>query len=294
MTTQLIDNRMENFKQTLNHQTIKRYGIKLNVGEIKELGGNKYKVTFNYNKMFSIVDDNSKTVFVRNIYFKNIYGTDINSNEELTLPLSEINKSINDEFIDLRQNLFQKVIADKKIIIRILKTIHTTSAFLNKFYTILNDLFYCDKIPKSKINNYLDSDKKYSKYIELIIDSGFAEYTKEGDLKASNNFKMLLEEHKKEPNLAVEEAISKILSQHYEYIVYELGIKHIKPYVNIIACMYYLKENMKLSKISININSLYRIYENIFDKCSFIKFQEKINSLIMSGVFSRTDNAIML
>ena len=294
MTTQLMDNRMENFKQTLNHQAVKRYGIKLNVGEIKELGNNKYKVNFNYNKMFSIVYDTSKTVFVRNIYFKNIYGTDISANEELSLPLGEINKSINDEFIDLRQNLFQKVVADKKIMIRILKTIHTTSAFLNKFYTILNDLFYCDKIPKSKINHYIESDRKYSKYIKLIIDSEFAEYTKEGDLKASNKFKLLLEEHKKEPNLAVEEAISKILSQHYEYIVYELGIKHIKPYINIIACMYYLKENMKLSKISINITSLYKIYENIFNKDSFIKFQEKINSLIMSGIFSRTDNAIML
>ena len=255
MTTQLMDNRMENFKQILNHQAIKHYGIKLNVGEIKELGGNKYKVAFNYNKMFNIVDDNSKMVFVRNIYFKNVYATDIGANEELSLPLGEINKSINDEFIDLRQNLFQKVIADKKIMIRILKTIHTTSAFLNKFYTLLNDLFYCDKISKSKINNYIDSDKKYSKYIKLIIDSEFAEYTKDGDLKASNKFKMLIGEHKKEPNLAVEEAISKILSQHYEYIVYELGIKHIKPYINIIVARTKDKDNEMYKKIVKAYNS---------------------------------------
>ena len=294
MTDKMIDNRTEKFKQSINYQTVKLYGIRLNVGETKELSNNKYKVIFNYNKTFNIIDENTKTIFVRNIYFPNIYGTDIYMGEELKLPLTDINKAINDEFIDLRQSLFQKVITEKKIMIKILKNIHTTSAFLNKFYTIFNDLFYCDVIPKNKIKSYVDSDKKYLKYIELIIDAGLAEYTEDKNLKSSNKFKKLLEDNKKDTSFAIEEAISLILSQHYDYIVYELGIKHIKPYVNIIACMYYLRENMKLSKISININTLHRIYENLFDSKPYIKFQENVSSLIMSGIFSRTDNAVML
>jgi len=292
--TKLIDDRIENVKKSLNYQIIKNYGIKINVRDVKELGSHRYKVSFNYNKVFNIIDENSKTVYVRNIYFQNIYGTDVIAGEDLVLPVGEINRSITDEFIDLRQNLFQKVIADKDKMIKILKNIHTTSAFLNKFYTILNGLVYGDVITKEELKKYFESDKKYEKYVELIVDTELAEYTSNNDLKASNKFKKILENNKKEPSLAVEEAVSKILSKHYEYIIYALGIRQIKPYVNMIACMHYISEHMKLNKISISITNLYRIYENIFDAVPYIKFQEKMNSLIMSGIFSREDNTILL
>ncbi len=290
----LIDNRIENFKQSLNFQTLKKYGVRLNVSDVKELGNNNYKVYFNYNKIFNVIDENSKKVYIRNIYFENIYGADVREGEDLKLPLQEINNAINDEFIELRNNLFNKVISNKKIMIQILKSIHTTSAFLNKFYVLLNELVYDDVIKKDKLTRMIESDKKYEKYIQLLVDSDMAEFNSKGELKASNKFKKLLEENKKAHNLAVEEAISKVLSNNYDYIIHELGIRHLKPYVDIIACMLYLSDNMKINRVSIDINNLYKIYENLFNKISDIKFNEKLNSLVMSGIFSRTDNAVML
>jgi len=202
----------------------------------------------------------------------------------------EINKSIDNEFIGLRNNLFEKVISNKKIVVNILKNVHITSAFLNKFYTLFRDLAEEDVIPKEDFDEYL-KDKKYEKCINLIVDSGLAEFTPGGELKASSLFKKMMENNKGlQP--AIEEAVSKVVTDNYEYITQELGLGHIKPYINVISCVYYVNNFMKLKEL--NIRELYKIHEHLYGTLSFISFKEKINSLVTSDVLIRKDDNIRL
>ena len=293
MTQAFIDNRIEGFREDINYQIVRNFGTRLTINRIRPLNNEKYEVYFNYNKVFNVVNKKTKTVFIRNIFFKDIYSVEISARKKLQIPISEINKAIDDEFIDLRDNLFQKVISNKKIVIKILKKIHMTSAFLNKFYTLFNELFHSDVIPNHQLNEFIMSDEKYKKYIELIIDAGLADYSDKG-LKASNTFKMLLENNKPDPTTAIEIAVFEVIKKNYDYIVYEMGLRHIKAYVNIIACLYYLTKHYKIDEIGIAINQLFHIYENFFGRTTYPKFKERVNSLVMAGVFQRENDLISL
>lgn len=100
MKAKFVDNRKENLIQNLNLELIRDYGSRLTLSKLKETGKNKFEIYFNYNKVFHVIDDKTKTVFVRNIFFSDIYSKKIRLNEKLKLPVHDINKVINDEFND--------------------------------------------------------------------------------------------------------------------------------------------------------------------------------------------------
>lgn len=290
----MIDNRMENLKSRINQELAINFDSKLNLSKVKEISNNKFEVFISYNKIFNIIDNKNKMVYVRNIHFENIFNKEIYFDDKLNLSVNEINSSLKDELLDLRDNLFSRVLERKDLVIKILKNIHITSAFLNKFYTLFNDLVYSDVITKKEIDEYLKHNPKTQKYIELVIDSKLAILQDDGSLKASNSFKKILEENKDNPALAVEEAIYCLIKSNYDYIVYELGLRHIKAYLNIVACIYYLTENHGLSTIDFSIDNLYKVYCNIFDHISRVCFKDRVTSLIVSQVFLRTDNSVRL
>lgn len=293
MASLMLDNRKENFMEELNYGLLKNYGTRLTINDVKEEKG-KFRVFFNYNKVFNVIDDTNKKVFVRNIFFENVYSLGLSSSSQLKVPIHEVNRAIDNQFVDLRDNLFHKVISNKNVVIRILKKIHPTSFFLSKFYTILTDLVYSDVLDKKAVEHYLKSGKKNQKYIDLIIDSQLAEFDSEGRLKATSKFKKLLEENKKDPSTAVEEAIFKLIKDHYDYIVYELGLRHIKAYINVVSSLYYLQNIKGLSKVSVKIPEAHKIYEMLFGSTNFMDFRQRINLLVLSGIFSRSDNSIAL
>lgn len=288
------DERLKTIKNRVNNELAINYDTKLNLSKVRELEGNKFELFVSYNRIFNVIDETNKIVYVRNIHFKDIYNTVLHFEDNIKLPIHEINSSIRDEFMELRDNLFSKVLERKDIVVKILKNIHVTSAWLNRFYTIFNDLVYSDVISSEYVQEYLRHSSKNQKYFDLIIDSGLAKMQENGSLKASNKFKKLLENNKGNPSAAVEEAVYYLVKANYDYILYELGLRHIKPYVNIVACVYYLNEVQNLGKINLSIDNLHKIYCDIFDRISKISFREKVNSLIVSNVFSRSDNSIKL
>lgn len=290
----IIDNRIQELKTRINRELVVNFESKVNLSALNEVEKNVYDIFVSYNKVFNVIDEKTKTVYVRNIYFKNIFNKQINYEEDLKLPISEINSSIKDEFIGLRDNLFSKVLERKDIIIKILKKIHITSAFLNKFYTLFNDLVHSDVIEKNDLEEYLRHNTKNKKYLELVISSKLAYLQHDGSLKSSNKFKKILENNKNNYSDAVEEAVYNLIKSNYDYIVYELGLKHIKAYVNIVACMYYLNEIQNLSMAEFKIDSLYEVYCNIFDRVPRVCFKERLNSLIISDVFIRSNNSVRL
>lgn len=279
----------KSIEEELNYKLFKGYGTRLVINRIEPIQNKKYKVTFNYNKVFNIVDEKQKKVYVRNIYFENIHIQNVSAGEELKIPILEVNKAVQSEFVGLRNDLFQKVISNQKIVTSILAKIHLASAWLNKFYIILRDLAEEDVITREDLKEYIDDDKRYEKYIDLIIDSGLAKYNTEGGLKASSSFKKIMEENK---NIAaaVDEAVSKIVTDNYAYILQELGLKHIKPYINVISCIYFANNRMNIRELT--IRELYKIHEHLYGTLSYISFKEKITALVSADVLARKENFI--
>ncbi|HIH24726.1 TPA: hypothetical protein HA251_06860 [Candidatus Woesearchaeota archaeon] len=291
MNRAFVDDRKEKIEEELNYRLVKHFGTRLGINKVEDLKNKRYKISLNYNRVFHIIDDSQKKLYVRNIFFENIYSLEVATPDDLAIPIKDINKMIDDQFVGLREDLFQTVVANKAIIMKILQNVHPTSAFLNKFYTLLSELLHLDVISKQKIDAYLKEDKKYKKYIDLIVSSGLAEH-KDGGLKASSVFKKIMDSHKRQPQIAVQEAISKIIKDHYEYIIYELQLPNIKAYVNVISSIYYLKNRLDINSIS--ITELYRVHSRLFDGTSTIKFEERVNALVNSGVFSRLNDTVCL
>ncbi|MFH1638156.1 MAG: hypothetical protein ABIB71_07045 [Candidatus Woesearchaeota archaeon] len=291
---QIQGDKTEQFREIINYTLIKKYGSRITLDKIEEINNQRYKVSLNYNKVFHIIDEENKKLFVRNIFFKEIYTKELIHSEDLEIPLNEINLAINNEFVELRGNLFKKVIDNKDVVMRILRKIHPTATFLNKFYIVLMDLLINDILPKSKTQYYLKEENGYKKYIPLIIDSKLAEYDSGKRLKASNKFKRLMEKHNKDYSVAIDEGMFIIIRENYEYIIYELGLRQIKPYINIISVINYLKHNKGLKKVSIKIEEMYKIYSIFFGTIPLETFSDRINYLIVSGVLNKEKDTLRL
>ncbi|MBN2251169.1 MAG: hypothetical protein JW724_03745 [Candidatus Altiarchaeota archaeon] len=281
----------KSIEEELNYKLFKGYGTRLVINKVEPVENRKYRVSFNYNKVFNIVDEKQRKIYVRNIFFENIHIQNVSPGEELRVPILEVNKAIENEFIGLRNDLFQKVISNREIVMNILKNVHLIPAFLNKFYTLLRDLAEEDVISREYLGEYLESDKRYEKYIALIIDSGLAKYNNRGDLKASSTYKKMMENRKDVP-AAIDEAVSKIVTDNYGYIIQELGLKHIKPYINVISCIYYANNNINIKDLT--IEELYKIHKHLYGTLRRIRFKEKISSLVSANIISREGDSIRL
>lgn len=287
------DNRKENFTIGLNRSLLHNYGNNIVLSKLKEKSLNEYYIELDYNKIFHIKDEETNTIFVRNIRFKNIFDSLLKYDEKLDLPLDEINSTIHAEYDSIKNKIIHKVLSKKELLLPLIKNTHISMAFMNKFYTILNQLVINDTFYKDMVDELASKNKNIEKYVSLIINEGFGEKDSKNNLKSTNKLKQLFKE-KKDIKETVDEALFILIKNNYDYIVYDLNIHTLKSYVNIVSCLIYLVDYMKLEKIKMKLNDFYRVYSIFYQKVKFDKFLERINNLVYSNIVSRDNEFISL
>jgi len=286
------DSRKEDMMLNVNRTLLMDYGHNLILGGIEEQKLNTFTLKFDYNKIFHIVDEKTNTTFVRNIRFKNVYQKATRYNENLELPADEINSAINTEYASIRNAMILKVLSKRDLILALIKNNHISSAYLNKFYTILNRLITDGKLSHQSIEEFTDKKANFDKYIQLIIDEGFGNYDSDKNLISSNKLKLLLKEKKELPE-TVNEAVYLLVKNHYDYIVYDLKIHILRAYVSIMSCMMYLIEQHNLKDVEMKMDEFYHFYSNFFQSINHNTFLERLNNLIYSGIVQRSDLGVL-
>lgn len=102
------DTRKEEMQLEINRALLFNYGNNIVLSHIKESSLNKYELSLDYNKIFHVSDEKTKTIFVRNVQFKNVYSASLKFKEKLELPLDEINSTIVSEYTQLRNSIISK------------------------------------------------------------------------------------------------------------------------------------------------------------------------------------------
>ena len=190
------DNRKENVLIQLNRGLLD-YGNNLVLNELKECKLDEFEIKLDYNKIFHVKDEKTGTLFVRNIKFPNIFEARLKEGKQLKLPLDEINSSINAEYNGIKTKLIQDVLSRKELVLSLIKNDHISTAFLNKFFNILNQLVNDGMYPESQIEEFTARNKNFQKYLHLVVKEGFAKWDREHkNLKASNKLKLLFKEEK--------------------------------------------------------------------------------------------------
>ena len=272
---------------------LKNYGNNLVLSRLKEVELNLFDVELSYNKIFHIKDELSDTLFVRSIKFDRVFDGRLKFNGELKLPLDEINSTIHSEYDSIKKGIIQKVLSEGNAVIEMIKNVHISSAFLSKFYTILNQLTIEGAMHKSMIDEFKVQNKNFHKYISLTVDEGYGELRKNGDLIATNKLKLLHKKHKRVKE-TVNEALLVLIQNRYDYMVYDLNIHTLKSYVNIISCLFYLRYCMKIENVQMKLQDFYKIYLKFDKKVDFNKFRERINNLAYSNVISSQNGLVSL
>jgi len=287
------DNRMENMLLEINRTLLHNYGNNILLSKLKEKSLNEFDVELDYNKIFHIKDERTNTLFVRNIKFNRIFESKLKLNEKMELPIDEINSTICSEYDLIKNNIIHKVLARKEIVLSLIKNTHISMAFMNKFYTILNQLVINEVFHKNMIDEYISKNKNFEKYVSLVVDGGFGELDSKKNLRATNKLKVLFKD-KKEVKETVDEALFILIRDHYDYIVYDLNIHTLKTYVNIMSCLIYLIDYMKLPNIKMRLGDFYRVYLTFYRKVEFDKFLERVNNLVYSNVITSEGGVISL
>ena len=287
------DNRMENMTLEINRTLLHNYGNNIVLSKLKEKFLNEYDIELDYNKIFHIKDEKTNTLFVRNIKFNHIFESTLKFNKKLELPLDEINSTIYSEYNLIKNDIIHKVLSRKELVLSLIKNTHISMAFMNKFYTILNQLVINEVFYKHMIDELVSKNENFEKYVSLIIDEGFGEIDSKKNLRATNKLKILLKD-KKEVKETVDEALFLLIKNHYDYIVYDLNIHTLKTYVNIVSCLIYLIDYMKLEKIRMKLGDFYRVYLTFYKKVDLDKFLERVNNLVYSNVITSDGGVISL
>jgi len=287
------DNRMENMMIEINRALLHNYGNNIVLSKLKESSLNEYNLELDYNKIFHIKDEKTKTLFVRNIKFNKIFGSKLKFNEKLELPLDEVNSAILSEYDQIKNNIIHRVLSRKELVLSLIKNTHISMAFMNKFYTLLNQLVINDIFYVHTIEELRSKNNNFDKYVNLILEEGFAELDSNNNLISTNKLKLLFK-NKKEIKDTVDEALFILIKNHYDYIIYDLNIHTLKTYVNIVSCLVYLNEYMKLGDIKMKVQDFYRVYLTFYRKVDFDKFRERVNNLVYSNVIMSDNGAISL
>ena len=289
--TMEADNRMENMTLELNRALLYNYGNNIVLSKLKEKSLNEFDVELDYNKIFHIKDEKTNQIFVRNIVFNRVFETKLKYKDTLKLPLDEVNSAITSEYAQIRNNIIHRVLSRKDLVLSLINDNHISSAFLNKFCTILNQLVINGTMDRTAIDELTLKNKNFDKYLSLIIDEGFGELDSQGNLKITNQFK-LLHKDKKRVKETVNEALFLLVKNHYDYSVYHLNIHTLKTYVNIVSCLIYVTDYMKLKDIKMKVGDFYKVYLTFYKKVDFQKFLERVNNLVYSEVIS-SDNGVV-
>jgi len=287
------DNRIENMTIEINRTLLHSYGNNIVLSKLRESSLNEYNLELDYNKIFHIKDEKTKTLFVRNIKFNKIFGSKLKFNEKLELPLDEVNSAILSEYDQIKNSIIHKVLSRKELVLSLIKNTHISMAFMNKFYTLLNQLVLNNIFYVHTIEELRSKNNNFDKYVNLILEEGFAELDSNKNLISTNKLKLLFK-NKGEMKDTVDEALFILIKNHYDYIIYDLNIHTLKTYVNIVSCLIYLNEYMKLGDIKMKVQDFYRVYLTFYRKVDFDKFRERVNNLVYSNVIMSDNGSISL
>ena len=287
------DNRIENMTIEINRTLLHSYGNNIVLSKLRESSLNEYNLELDYNKIFHIKDEKTKTLFVRNIKFNKIFGSKLKFNEKLELPLDEVNSAILSEYDQIKNSIIHKVLSRKELVLSLIKNTHISMAFMNKFYTLLNQLVLNNIFYVHTTEELRSKNNNFDKYVNLILEEGFAELDSNKNLISTNKLKLLFK-NKGEMKDTVDEALFILIKNHYDYIIYDLNIHTLKTYVNIVSCLIYLNEYMKLGDIKMKVQDFYRVYLTFYRKVDFDKFRERVNNLVYSNVIMSDNGSISL
>ena len=162
------------------------------MSELKELESDDFQVKFDYNKIFHIKDEETDTIFVRNIKFPKIFETTVKNGKKLKLPLGKINSIIDIEYNCITQCV-QDIVSTKEPDLALIKNTDTSKEFLHMINKLVNDGLY----PESQIEEFTARNKNFQKYLHLVVEESFAKWDdKHKNLKASNKLKLLFKQEK--------------------------------------------------------------------------------------------------
>ena len=219
-----------------------------------------------------------------------MYNGEFKQSEQFKLPLDELNRTIKNKYAELRANMIKGVIYNKNVMIPLIKKVPLFSAFLNKFTDIISALVYDDIIAIDGINQRLENDLDYKKYFEVIIHEGYAQYDKNGNLKASEKLKLLHKDSSKKGSKTkdvVDEVLFNVIKENYDYIVHGLKLKILRTYVNLLSCLNYVTVQNNIKKISMGIKDLFRIYKMLYGKIAEFRFEQRLNYLASAEIITK-------
>jgi len=280
----------------LNQDIYTNYGPRLAISKAKNKN-NKIELGLDYRRVIHILDSTTGTIFVRTIKFPSVFDGEINLKKEFKLPLDEINKTIDNNYIELRTNMAKGIICNKKIILPLIKGVPLFTAFLNKFHEIISSLVYDDIITKESIQERIDSDERYKKYFDVIIKSGYGILDKSSNMKASEKLKILHKDisnkdKKGSTKKVIDEVMFNVIKENYDYIVHHLSLKMLRIYVNLLSCLNYITFQNDIGKISMKFNDLLKVYRMFYGDILEFKLANRINNLASIGLINKKQKII--
>jgi len=287
----------QELKTELNRDILMNYGSRLFISQVNKKGSN-FELKLDYRRVIHILDSYTDTIYVRRITFPSIFDGDVDLNKTIKLPLDEINKSIENKYVDLRTNIARGIICNKNIILPLIKTVPLFSAFLNKFNGLISALVYSGIIEVDKLNERLESDPRFKRYFDVIVNSGYAKYDKSGNLKQSEKLKILHKDMIDDKKVkyrtkdVIDEIMFNVIKENYEYIIHNLKLKILRTFVNLLACLNYVTKQSQVNKISMKSSDLFRIYKMLYGKIIEFKFDERLNYLASSGIINKEKSIV--
>lgn len=282
----------QELKTQLNRDILMNYGSRLSISKVSKKG-NDVELKLDYRRVIHILDSYTNTIYVRTITFPSIFDGDVDLNKSFKLPLDEINKSVENKYIDLRTNIARGIICNKNIILPLIKKVPLFSAFLNKFNGLISALVYNGIIEKDNLNERLESDPRFNRYFEVIVNSGYAKYDKSGNLKPSEKLKILhkdmIDDNKVKYSTkdVIDEIMFNVIKDNYEYIIHHLKLRILRTFVNLLACLNYVTKQSQVKKISMKSSDLFRIYTMLYGDILEFKFDERLNYLASSDIIKK-------
>lgn len=258
-------------------------GITINQDNIVETE-KEFKIYLDYLVPKKVIDENTEHLF----YYRlpNVALIRLSKKGEL------LSKSSKDEFIKesierykeilkQRERFIIKLFADR--IIRI-EQVHISLTPLRKVLRrFIDEDFRMDNLNRSFPN------EKEVKYIHLLQSLHYIR--KEGEkLTLDNQYIKRLQQKIKDKEKLVEQLMSAIFGENFEYIIYELNNTSITPFVGILVslCVLLLELN---KNIHLSINDLFDLYKDHYscgqDKFSF---EDKIIDMKKYGLVSYENN----
>lgn len=279
----------------LSRELMINYGPRLLIAEATKRN-NKVELLIDYRRILHLLDSDTNTVYVRALHFPAIFGIELKDENKLKIPLDEINNNINNRYSELRSEITRGILTNKKIILKVIKGIPLFTAFLNKFNELVSSLVQDGKIPKASIQDRIQLNSNYKKYIDTIISSKYASYDKNHNLKASKKIivpqKDMVETNKATIKDVIDEILYIIIKDNFDYIVHHLKIYILRAYVNILSCLNYVTFKNGIKKISMNSNDLMDIYDILYGDIKTPIFQQRLRYLVNAGIIDKGEDTI--